>query len=412
MNESNSMKATPIFFAFLCMGFGDAIGPFVGLAKEEFNLGHFMSGFIATAGFIMFGLLSVPMGIYQDKKGKKYVLLIGLVVATLGLLIPVVFSLNSFGIFLITVLLLGAGAAILQVAGNPIMRDVSKEGKYSRNLVFAQFIKAIGSLSGPLLPVAAALLFHQDWRIIFPVYVSTLLITIILVALTKIKEIKEEKSSPASLKSCFRLFSKNNYVMAMVMGIFFYVGAEVCLSAYIPEYFKQEFGLGMQDILSMMGINIEALKLAGINLHTLGVLSTGFFFLGLVIGRFLGSVILNWLSPQRFLIVTLFISIFGILSLYFINSQTIAIFAIILIGFGFANIFPLVFSIAIDNMPEHTNELSGLMVTAIVGGAFIPPIKGFVADNSSIMIAFIVPILCLIYISILAFSIANKKRTA
>jgi len=80
----------------------------------------------------MFGLLSVPFGVFQDKRGKKLVLIMGLCVILAGLL-NASFGLNSFARFLLTVLLVGAGAAILQVAGNPIMRDVSGEGKYSRN---------------------------------------------------------------------------------------------------------------------------------------------------------------------------------------------------------------------------------------------------------------------------------------
>ncbi|MDD2564974.1 MAG: MFS transporter [Salinivirgaceae bacterium] len=117
-------KTFPIFLAFLAMGFGDAVGPFVGLAKEQFALSNFEAQLIPFMGFIMFGLLSVPMGIFQDRKGKKNVLMIGLFIALIGLTLPL-FGLSSYALFLLTILLLGAGAAILQVAGNPIMRDVS-----------------------------------------------------------------------------------------------------------------------------------------------------------------------------------------------------------------------------------------------------------------------------------------------
>ena len=83
------LKTVPIFLAFLAMGFGDAVGPFVGLAREHFQLTNFMATLIQFVGFIMFFFLSIPMGIYQDKKGKKHVLLLGLFVALLGLIIPI-----------------------------------------------------------------------------------------------------------------------------------------------------------------------------------------------------------------------------------------------------------------------------------------------------------------------------------
>ena len=149
------LRTLPVFLAFLAMGFGDAVGPFVSLAKSEFQLSNAVASLIPFVGFSMFGLLSVPVGLFQDKRGKKFVLLMGLAVALVGLL-NATFGLSSFPSFLVTILLIGAGAAILQVAGNPLMRDVSEAGKYSRNLSLAQFVKAIGSLSGPLIPVVAA----------------------------------------------------------------------------------------------------------------------------------------------------------------------------------------------------------------------------------------------------------------
>ena len=73
------------------------------------------------------------------------------------------FGLTTFTRFLLTILLLGAGAAILQVAGNPIMRDVSDAGRFARNLTLGQFVKAIGSLSGAVIPVVAARAFGASW---------------------------------------------------------------------------------------------------------------------------------------------------------------------------------------------------------------------------------------------------------
>lgn len=382
MNQNKSaLSALPIFLAFLCMGFGDVVGPLTGLVKEEFQLSNMMAQLIPFMGFIMFGLLSLPMGIFQDKRGKKFTLLLGLILALAGLILPIVGNFSSFELLLLSILMLGAGATILQVAGNPIMRDVSPEGKYSRNLSLGQFVKAIGSLSGALIPVFAANYWGLDWKILFPIYSSFLLLTVIILAFVKINETKHADSEPASFGSSFRLM-RNPYVAAMVLGIFLYVGAEVCMSAGLPIYLEAEFG---------------------INIQKLGVAGTGLFFLALMSGRFLGGIILNFLKPKQFLIITVIISVMGILGL-FLQSQTVAIASIIIIGLGFANIFPLIFSMTVDTMPHRSNELSGLMVTAIVGGAFIPPLMGLVADNSSVMVGFVVPLLCVVYLAWLAFS--------
>jgi MFS transporter, FHS family, L-fucose permease len=84
------------------MGFADAVGPFVSLAKNEFQLTNTVASFIPFVGFVMFGLLSIPMGVFQDKRGKKFVLMLGLVVALVGLL-NAAFGLTSFARFLLTV---------------------------------------------------------------------------------------------------------------------------------------------------------------------------------------------------------------------------------------------------------------------------------------------------------------------
>lgn len=360
------------------MGFADAVGPFVSLAKNEFQLSNTVANLIPFVGFSMFGLLSVPVGIFQDKRGKKTVLMLGLLVTLFGLL-NASFGLHSFERFLLTVLLSGCGAAILQVAGNPIMRDVSEPGKYSRNLSLAQFAKAIGSLSGPMIPVLAAKYFGADWKVIFPIYAVALAITVLAVAGLKVDEKKSDHAA-ATLGSCLTLL-KNPYVLAMVGAIFFYVGAEVSVSASIPLYLKERFD---------------------IDINKVGLLGTGLFFTALTIGRFSGGVLMNWMSPRKFFLVTCAVSILGLLGLY-LPDQTLAIASFFVVGLGFANIFPLVFSLAVETMPEHTNELSGLMVTAIVGAAFVPPITGFMADRTSVELSFLVPLAAVLYITWTAF---------
>ena len=376
------LRTTPVLLAFLAMGFADAVGPFVSLAKNEFQLSNTVATLIPFVGLSMFGLLSVPVGVFQDRRGKKFVLMMGLLVALAGML-NASFGLNSFGRFLVTVLLIGAGAAILQVAGNPIMRDVSDEGKYARNLAFGQFVKAVGSLSGPLIPVIAARYFGASWKVIFPIYTVALLITVLAVSALHVGR-RESEHKAATFGSCLALL-KNGYVLAMVVAIFLYVGAEVCVSAGIPLFLKERFD---------------------IDINRVGLLGTGLFFMALTIGRLSGGVILNWAAPRKFLVVTCVASIIGLLGL-FLPVPSVALAGFCLAGLGFANIFPLVFSIAVDSMPQRTDELSGLMVTAIVGGALLPPLMGVVADHTSVQFSFVVPLAAIVYIA--AMALRNVK---
>jgi len=102
------------------------------------------------------------------------------------------------------------------------------------------------------------------------------------------------------------------------------------------------------------------------------------------------------------------ISIIGV-AVIFSSNEVITYIGIILVGLGFSNIFPLIFSITIDRMPDRSNELSGLMITAIAGGAIVPLVMGQVADLSSILTSFIVPLLCLFYIAYTSFISIRKE---
>jgi MFS transporter, FHS family, L-fucose permease len=388
-------KIFPIFLAFLAMGFGDVVGPLVSLVKDAFQVSNFVASLMTTSGFLMFGILSIPMGVFQDQKGKKYILSVGLLVAFLGLIIPMFFGMYGnmaaleagsdiklYALFF-SIFLLGAGATTLQVAGNPIMRDVSEDGQYSSNLSLGQSIKAVGSSLGFLVPPAVGVWLGLDWTILFPLFALILLITFIWVRSLNIAEKKDADAKPASLGSSLQLLA-NPFVLFMVLGIFLYVGAEVSMSAQIPILMDQVYGI------SDFGL----------------WLAWGLFFLPIFIGRLSGALILRSMKAGKFLIISVLLAIAGMLLLFF-GSQAAAFAGIFMVGLGFANIFPLIFSITVDALPGRANELSGLMVTAIVGGALIPPVTGAVADVN-VMLGFLVPAACLAYILIVALKSLKK----
>jgi MFS transporter, FHS family, L-fucose permease len=391
-------KIIPVFFVFFAMGFADVVGPLVGLARETFELSFLKAQLLSLSGFIMFFFLSIPMGIIQDKRGKRFVLNMGLSIALIGLMIPILNGMYGpkvlidasasfkFYALLVAILLLGAGATILQVAGNPIMRDVSPDGQFSSNLSLGQSIKAIGSSLGFLIPPAVAMAFGMDWSILFPIFAFMILLTLVWFNFAKIEEKKHAGAIPASFVSSMKLLFGNGFVFLMVLAIFVYVGAEISMSSGVPMLMKEKYGL-------------EAFGLW---------VSWALFFLPILIGRFAGSAILRTLPAKKFLLITVFVSILGIFMLL-LGNMYVTFSGIILIGLGFANIFPLVFSITVEEMPQRTNELSGLMVTAIVGGAIIPPLWGLVADKTTVVIAFSVPLICLLYILLVSFRSIKKS---
>ncbi len=392
-------KFLPIYLIFLSMGMVDAAGPMVSLARESFVLSITVATLLPFLGYLMFGLLSIPMGVIQDKKGKVFILNLGLIIMFIGLLIPVLSgmygkmvvdpgSMGQFYKILLAVLLIGAGGAIMQVAGNPFIRDIAEEGQYSKYLSRAQSFITIGSSMGFLVPTIMFNFFKLDWSILFPVNATIVLAAILWFNLSEVKEVKQEKTHHATLKSCLELL-RNGYVLAMVFGIFIYCGVEIALASHAPILLNDKFNISLEK----MGL----------------LISWSLFYLPIFLGRFFGSYIMKIIAPTRLLIYTGLFAIIGILIILFTNTFTMALIGILIVGFGFANVFPLIFSLTIDHMPEHQNELSGLMVTMIVGGTFIPMIMGSVADLTNITFAFIVPLVCLCYVTFLGFINYNKK---
>ncbi len=393
-------KFLPVYLIFLAMGMVDAAGPMVSLARESFVLSITVATLLPFLGYLMFGLLSIPMGVLQDSKGKIFILNLGLGIMFAGLMIPVLSgmygkmvvdpdSMGQFYRILMAVLLIGAGGAIMQVGGNPFIRDISEEGHYSKNLSRAQSFITVGSSMGFLVPTIMFNLFGLDWSILFPINASIVFAALLWFNLAKVSEVKQERTHHATLKSCFKLL-KNGYVLAMVMGIFIYCGVEIAVASHVPILLTDKFMLSLERV----GL----------------LISWSLFYLPIFLGRFFGSYIMRVIAPTRLLIVTGLFALVGVLIILFTNSLIMALIGVLIVGFGFANVFPLIFSITIDNMPNHQNELSGLMVTMIVGGTFIPMIMGAVADTTNITFAFIVPLACICYVTFLGFINYNKNK--
>jgi fucose permease len=266
------------------------------------------------------------------------------------------------------------------------MRDVSAEGRYARNLTFAQFIKSLGSISGPYLTtflIAAGL----SWTRVFPVFATVTLVALLAVMLLDVSETRTAER-PASLGSSFALL-KEPSVAAFVAGIFLYVGAEVGLNSWLATHLAKTYGMDLASDATRLG--------------------PGLFFICLAAGRLLGTFLLGFLSARSFLLLTVLIGLGGILAILF-GSREVAVLGVAGCGFGFANVWPLVFSIAVERRPERAGELSGLMCMAIFGGAVMPPLMGWIGDRSQVRWSFLVPLASFAYLAAVSL-VSRGERT-
>jgi len=379
-SKINLSRVLPVLMSFFVMSFVDLVGIGVDRVSVDMDLSPATAQLIPSAAFLWFFLLSVPVGIMQSRLGKRFMLNAGMVVTALGLLIP--FFLYSFTMVLAGFALLGIGNTIVQVSANPLLVDVVPGNRTSSFLSFSQFIKAIGSMLGaPLAALFAARL--GDWKFLFLVYGIVSILTVIWLGAVKIDE-SGEGEVKASLASAFKLLG-NRFVLMMVLAIFVVVGVDVGYNSNSGQFLMNSFGL--EQTAAESGRSV--------------------YFFGRMLGTFAGALLLTRIAMRKFYMWTTLLGIIGFAAILLLRSEAAAWALTFFIGLTVANIFPLVFAIAVDEYPGRKNEISGLMMMAISGGAVIPLLMGWVTDISNNLFGMAVLLVCMIYL--LAVAIYSIK---
>ncbi len=358
------------------MSFCDLVGIGVDNAKADFELSNTLAQLLPMAVFVWFFLLSVPVGILQDRIGKKNMLNIGMLLTAFGLLLP--FAVYSFATLLTGFALLGIGNTIIQVSANPLLIAVVPGNRSSSFLSFSQFIKSIGSMVAPYLATFFTIRFG-DWKTIFLVFAILSVLSVVWLHFSGIQE-RRTPDSKASFVSCIKLLG-NGYIALMVLGIFFVVGIDVGINSVSGQLLMEKLGMAVEP--AKQGRSL--------------------YFFGKIVGTFLGTILLTRYSASKFFLQSAIATLMTIVVFIFSTTPGIALVFMFSTGLAASNIFPLIFSITVNKFENRANEISGLMVMAIAGGAFIPPVIGKVTDSISIMAGMYVLIACAIYLLGLSF---------
>lgn len=380
MSKVNKSRLLPVFLTFMIMGFVDIVGVSTGYVQQDFQLSDSMAQLLPALVFAWFFFFSIPFGILQDKLGKRKMMLFGLVITLLGLSIP--FIVYSLGVVLAGFVLIGIGNTVIQVAAGPLLQEVSTPDKLSGFLSLSQFIKAITSLMGPIIATFMALNFG-DWKLVLLVYAAMTLVSAVWLWVTPVLE-QNNSGNSASFKSCFALLA-SPYMLRVVLVIFVIVGADVGMNSNIQGFLMRLHQLSIAD--ASFGISL--------------------YFSALMVSRLSGLVLLQYVKSGKFLMVSCALALLGVVLLFFSPDASIAFASIFIVGLGAGNLFPLIFSMAISKMPERANEISGLLVMAIIGGAVIPPIMGLANSYFGIGSVLVLMGFCFVYVFQFAYSIRD-----
>ncbi len=347
------LKLIPIMLAFFAMGFVDLVGIATNYVKNDFALSDSVANLFTSMVFFWFLVCSVPTGMLMNKIGRRKTVLLSLFLTAIALIIPLVDY--NLPLMLISFSLLGISNAVMQVSLNPLLSNIVSDKKLSSALTFGQFIKAIASFVAPIIAAWGALRF-DNWRLLFGVFLIEGIIAAAALWFEKIKE-EEITGRPSTFRECFSLLGDTTVLLCFI-GIICHVGIDVGTNVSAPRIIMDKIGISLTE--------------AGY--------ATSVYFLFRTMGCLAGTFILANFSTRRFFALSITLLAAGMLGLMAFKTTTALYVCIALIGFNNANLFPIMFSQAILHMPDKKNEISGLMIMGIFGGAVFPLVMGLASD--------------------------------
>ncbi len=433
MNQQKSYRSSFILLTtlFFLWGFITVlVDSLIPRLRELFTLTYFQAGLVQFAFFGAYFLLSIPASYILSKIGYKKGIILGLLTMATGcLLFYPAASFRVFGIFMLAYFILAGGMTILQVAANPFVAVLGSEEGASSRLNLSQ---AFNSLGTAIAPAVGALFILSDTiktedeiaslsETAKETYLASeasavqlpflgLALFIGLIALiflfAKLPALINERSTGTYSDAL-----KNKNLVLGVLGIFFYVGAEVAIGSYLVNYFLDMNLVSVIKENGLMTSIAEGILNSGLtdndNKAIVGVFVT-FYWSGAMIGRFVGSYLTKIMKPGK--VLGIFATCAIILIVTSISTTgLVSMWSILAVGLFNSIMFPTIFTLSIDGLGELKPKASGLLCTAIVGGALIPPLYGYFTDIIGFKSALFFIIACYAYI--LYFGYRNFKKT-
>ncbi len=370
--------------------------------KSIFDLNYAWAMLVESAFFLAYFVFSSPTAKLIETIGYKKTMVVSLFIQVAGclLFIPAA-KLVNFPLFLAAVFIVGAGVTALQTSANPYVAILGPEHGAPARLTLAQALNSLGATIAPIF--AGAFILTDPSKLIskaaiantvrmpYMLIAAGLLILGIAVAFMHLPHVEHTQSfRPAKEGDSMvsrSIWSYRHTVLGAV-GIFVYVGVEVGLASIAVNYFKSE-GMSSEKTASFL---------------------VSLYWAGALIGRLLGSWVLTKIKSNR-LVFGFALSGAILLGVSMASSGPVAIWTLVLCGFFNSILFPNIFTLGIAGLGPLTSKGSGLIMTAVVGGAVIPPLLGALSDRLGIQHAFVLPMACYLFIAYYGLWGSKPTRT-
>lgn len=389
MKKVNILTLLPVFFGFFVMGFVDVVGIATEYVKVDFNLSEQVSGFLPSMVFLWFFLLAIPSASLMNRIGRKNTVLLSMAVTFTGMIIPFI-SYNMTTCF-VAFALLGIGNTILQVSLNPLVSNLVKGEMLTSSLTIGQVIKAVSSFSGPFI-VSFAVAQLCNWQYMFPIFAAVVLLSGVWLLFTKVE--REEKAETTSITSSFALLKDTN-ILLLFLGIMAVVGVDVGVNMESVKLLIERLGIDTSSFEKMQSVSY----------------APSVYFFCRTMGAFIGAALLAKMNAMKYFKIHIIAALACMVPLFFVQDRIMILIFIGLIGYTCSSIFSVIFSMAMRLRPDKANEISGLMITGIVGGAIVPPVMTYATSLFGGSQNGALSVLCVVmaYLIFLSFRIREKE---
>lgn len=374
---------------FFMMGFitclNDILVPYL---KEIFKLDYAKAALVQFCFFGAYGLTSIPASKVIERFGYHKGMVLGFCITAVGCLLFIpASSFHAYGLFLLALFVLASGVVLLQVAANPYVSVIGSKETASSRLTMVQAFNSFGTFLAPFFGSFFILENLDKSKSAGDVHYPYILISVVLIMIALLlQRLKLPEVPPARVElNSWKDVLRNKNLLRGLIGIFAYVGAEVAIGTFMVNYIISMVKMPKTDAATYVAV----------------------YWGSAMAGRFIGTFTLKEFPPGRVLFIHAMLAIS--LILISINSKGLmSIYSIVVVGFCNSVMFPTIFTLGIKDLYlGQEQKASGLLATAIIGGAIIPLITGEIADKLGLRMAFLFPVLCYAYIAY--FGVKNSK---
>lgn len=386
--------------------------------RKALQLNDTQSSYVDVAVAMAYFVIAIPAGLFTQKYGYKKGIILGLILYAVGaiLVIPAASS-REYIFFLTAFFIIASGATFLETVANPYISVLGDKETSEQRLNFAQSFNGVGAFLAPIIggqvilsgiehtpeelksmtatQLNQYLQYEADTvKIPYMIIAAVVVLLILLFLVVKLPEVKEDDSELHGAPSKFSLkVLRHPHLSTAVLAQLFYVGTQVGIGTYFIRYARFVADINEKDAAFLWG---------------------SIAMVGFMAGRFVGTFLMRYIKGARLLSIYAIISIVLLILAVTLEGKA-ALYSLTAIPFFMSIMFPTIFALGIKGLGEETKIASSFLVMAIIGGAIIPTIMGYVSDKTgSIQMAYVVPIigfLFILYYGLKGHNIATETKT-